>query len=216
MNSNETSLNPHIAVAKDLIAQIWQMILAKNGPYVISVAGESGSGKTETGAALFHELKSLGKKSVVINQDNYFLFSPALNDAKRKADPTWLGPHKEVNMSLLQKTIIDFTMGLPAIEVPFMDYHSNTSITQSVSLLDVEILILEGTYVSLLKNIDTRIFITADYNETLPYRKKRNRGNEVNDPFIENILETEHKIIAGHKFLADWLILNDLTLKRNV
>ena len=107
-------------------------------------------------------------------------------------------------------------MGLPAIEIPFIDYHSNTSITQSVSLLDVEILILEGTYVSLLKNIDTRIFITADYNETLPYRKKRNRGNEVNDPFIENILETEHKIIAGHKFLADWLILNDLTLKRNV
>jgi len=31
----------------------------------------------------------------------------------------------------------------------------------------------------------------------------------VNDPFVENILETEHKIIAGHKFLADFVITKD-------
>jgi uridine kinase len=31
----------------------------------------------------------------------------------------------------------------------------------------------------------------------------------VNDPFVEGILETEHKIIAGHKFLADIIITKD-------
>ncbi|NJO90121.1 MAG: hypothetical protein HC831_15120 [Chloroflexia bacterium] len=45
--------------------------------------------------------------------------------------------------------------------------------------------------------------------DTLPYRQKRNRGNEVHDPFVENILITEHKIIAGHKFLADFIIDKD-------
>jgi uridine kinase len=45
--------------------------------------------------------------------------------------------------------------------------------------------------------------------KTLEDRKKRNRGNEVNDAFTENILATEHKIIAGHKQLADFVINDD-------
>jgi hypothetical protein len=40
-------------------------------------------------------------------------------------------------------------------------------------------------------------------------RKKRNRGNEINDPFTEKILSTEHKIIAGHRYLADFLVNDD-------
>lgn len=43
----------------------------------------------------------------------------------------------------------------------------------------------------------------------MEHRKKRNRGNEVNDPFIENVLVTEHKIISGHMLLADFLITKD-------
>ena len=70
-------------------------------------------------------------------------------------------------------------------------------------------IIVEGTYTSLLKSVDTKIFIDEDYKETLKYRKRRNRGNEVNDPFVESVLETEHKIIAGHKFLADIIITKD-------
>ena len=59
------------------------------------------------------------------------------------------------------------------------------------------------------KDILYKIFIDEDYKETLKYRKMRNRGNEVKDPFVEGILETEHKIIAGHKFLADIIITKE-------
>jgi uridine kinase len=148
----------------------------------------------------------LDVKSLVLNQDNYFYLAPALNDAKRKSDPNWLGPHAEVNMDLMEQNLTDALAGAGEIEVPFIDYHSNTQIFQKFSLSGIDTIIAEGTYVSLLRQVNTRLFITSTYVDTLPYRILRNRGNEVNDPFVENILKTEHKIIAGHRFLADFLI----------
>jgi uridine kinase len=38
------------------------------------------------------------------------------------------------------------------------------------------------------------------------------RGNEVGDPFIEQVLSLEHKIISGHKQLADILITKDFNV----
>jgi uridine kinase len=72
--------------------------------------------------------------------------------------------------------------------------------------VDVKVIIAEGTYTSLLKHVDVKVFISRNWLKTLEARKKRNRGNEVNDPFTEQILATEHKIIAGHKQLADFII----------
>lgn len=197
-------------IATDLVAKI----TAKQGIYILTVAGESGSGKTETGAAIYGELLKAGIKSLVLNQDNYFVLPPALNDAQRKSDSAWLGPHKEVNMELLQQNINDSLGGKDEIEVPSIDYHANTIVTYKASLNQIKVIIVEGTYVSLLRHIDTRIFITSTYIDTLPYRQKRNRGNEVNDPFVENILKTEHKIIAGHKFIADYLISANLQVTK--
>jgi uridine kinase len=38
------------------------------------------------------------------------------------------------------------------------------------------------------------------------------RGTEVGDPFIEQVLSVEHKIIAGHNQLADILITKDFSV----
>lgn len=202
-------MNPHEQAASVIISRIINSIHAKEKRYTISLAGESGCGKTETGKALVTELNRNGVNSLVLGQDNYFLLAPLANDAKRKKHPEWLGPHKEVNMKLLDETLVEAINGADSINVPHIDYDTNVERIEKVSIADIKVLIVEGTYTSLLKHIDTRIFIDADYNETLKYRKLRNRGNEVNDPFVENILETEHKIIAGHKFLADFVITKD-------
>lgn len=206
------SLHEH--AARQIVDEIAEDILCKSEIYIVTVAGESGSGKTETGASVFRELKRKGISSVVLNQDNYFVLPPALNDARRKADPDWLGPHAEVRLDLIQKNISDALAGKKVILVPYTDYHANTVTDMSISLEGVKVIIIEGTYVSLLRRVDTRIFITSSYRDTLPYRIKRNRGNEVNDPFVESILVTEHKIIAGHRFLADFLISDKLEVSK--
>jgi NH3-dependent NAD+ synthetase len=57
--------------------------------------------------------------------------------------------------------------------------------------------------------VDCRIFIARNRLETLAHRQKRNRGTEAFDPFIEDVLGTEHKIIAGHRALADVILSRD-------
>lgn len=215
MKSNE-EINPHVRAAKEIVPLLIDNIKASESVFVITVAGESGSGKTETGSAIGQELRKHDIASVVLNQDNYFFLPPTQNDAKRKSDPAWLGPWKEVNLPLLGQNIRDAKNGSNSIEVPFIEYFSTEIETRLVDLKGLKVLIVEGTYVSLLRDADIRIFIAANYIDTLPYRKLRNRGNEVNDPFVENILATEHKIISGHRFLADFLIYKDYTVKSNL
>ncbi len=209
-------MNPHERAASIIIPKIIHQIQQKNGRYTISLAGESGCGKTETGKALKNELAKHNINTLVLGQDNYFNLPPKANDAQRKADPTWLGPRKEVNLDLLNQHLKEASNGVLSIDVPHIEYDTNIESKINTDLSDVKVIIAEGTYTSLLRNLDTRIFIDANYIDTLKYRKKRNRGNEVHDPFVENILETEHKIIAGHIFLADYIITKDYDVTEGV
>ena len=202
-------MNPHERASKQVVLEIIEKIRNKEQRYVITLAGESGCGKTETGKALVSELAKHGVGSLVLGQDNYFFLPPLANDAQRKADPAWLGPRKEVNLELMEKNLKEAIEGANSINIPHIHYHSNVEETRKADLTDIKVIIAEGTYVSLLKHVDTKIFIDADYHDTLKFRKLRNRGNEVHDSFVEGILETEHKIIAGHVFLADFIITKD-------
>jgi uridine kinase len=128
---------------------------------------------------------------------------------KRREDPEWLGPHVEVKLNVLEQNLIDAIHGKKEISKPLVDYDANTIDDETIDLDGIQVLIAEGTYTSLLKHVDTRIFICRNWLDTLELRRKRMRGKEVGDPFIEQVLSIEHKIIAGHQQLADILITKD-------
>jgi uridine kinase len=199
----------HIAAARQIVPEILEAILAKDSRYTITVAGESGSGKSEMGRALADELEAAGINTELLGQDDYFFLPPGSNDTRRREDPDWLGPHVELDLDLLDAHLKAAIEGADSFIKPLIDYHANSVEDQVVDLAGVKVVIAEGTYTSLLKHVDTRIFIALNRLQTLEHRKKRNRGDEVGDPFIENILRTEHKIIAGHKQLADFVISED-------
>ena len=203
----------HIHAAGIIVSQIAEKVKTKPSRFVITVAGESGSGKSETGLAIANELEKLEIKSILLGQDDYFFFPPKSNTAKRREDPDWLGPHVEVNFDVLEQNLIDAISGSSQIIKPQVDYNADKIESETISLDGVKVIIAEGTYTSLLKHVDTKVFIARNWLKTLEDRKKRNRGNEVNDPFTENILATEHKIIAGHKQLADFVINDDFEVR---
>ncbi len=196
----------HKQAAGKIVPEIIGKIKAKKARYIITVAGESGSGKSETGKAISDALEKEGVKAVLIGQDDYFVLPPKSNDAKRREDPEWLGPHVEVRFDLLEGNLKDALAGKDEITKPLIDYNENAVEKEIISLEGVKVVIAEGTYTSLLRNVDTKVFIARNRLDTLEHRQKRNRGSEVGDPFIENILKMEHKIIAGHKQLADFVI----------
>lgn len=199
----------HRQAAKEIVPEILEKIKSKAARYIITVAGESGSGKSETGKAIQEELEQHGIKSVLLGQDDYFVLPPKSNDARRREDPEWLGPHVEVKLDVLEQNLKDAIQGANQITKPLVDYNENSVEEETISLEGVKVLIAEGTYTSLLKNVDTKVFIARNRLDTLEHRRKRNRGDEVGDPFIEQVLGMEHKIIAGHKQLADFIITKD-------
>lgn len=202
-------LDYHKRAAREIVAHLVRKVEKKTARYIITIAGESGSGKSESGKAISDELANLGIKSVVLCQDDYFVLPPRSNDLKRREDPDWLGPHVEVKLDVLDQNLVDAIEGRGEIAKPLVDYDSNTIEEEIINLDEVRVLIAEGTYTSLLKHADTRIFISRTRSDTLEHRQKRRRGSEAGDPFIEQVLRIEHMIIAGHKQLADILISKD-------
>ena len=199
----------HENAARIIVPEIIEKIKNKESRYTITVSGESGSGKSETGKAIADELEKHGIKSVLLGQDDYFVLPPKSNDSRRREDPEWLGPHVEVKMDVLEQNLIDAIDGKNEIVKPLIDYNQNSVEDETISLKGIHVVIAEGTYTALLRNVDTKVFIARNRIDTLEHRQKRNRGTEVGDPFIEQVLITEHKIIAGHGQLADFLITKD-------
>ena len=71
---------------------------------------------------------------------------------------------------------------------------------------DTQVLLIEGTYTSLLPEVDIRVFISSTFKETLNHRQKRNRDPSELDEFSERVLKIEHEVIKKHLNLADILV----------
>lgn len=195
-----------LSIARQIMDHIFPRIELLNRLYTISIAGESGSGKTALAQALSQALAEGRITSIVICQDDYFRLPPRSNDLKRRDDPTWLGPDKEVNLDIMDENLRDARLGLRTIKKPLVDYYENIIEEETLALDGVKVVIAEGTYVSLLRNIDLRVFIEKTWQQTLENRLARKRGNEAGDPFIEGILVREHQIITRHRELADLIV----------
>jgi len=174
--------------------------------YTLTVAGESGSGKSETAKALAEALAESGISTVVLQQDDYFVHPPKTNDATRRKDIAWVGTG-EVHLDLLDAHLLEAREGAGEVSKPLVIYDEDRITEETMSLTGAQVIIAEGTYTTLLKNVDSRVFIARNRLETMAARKRRAR--EAPDPFIEEVLKIEHAIIAPHRELADFVITRD-------
>ncbi len=170
---------------------------------VIGVAGESGSGKSVTADVLAHLSNAAGVRTVVINQDNYFVLPPRTNHEHRCKDLAHVGPD-EVQLSLIAAHVEAFRARRNGVVAPLVDYPGNRFVTQTFDFADAELLIVEGTYVLQLPDLDTRIFLEATHEETA--ERRRTRSRDIDEPIVAQVLAIEHEIIARQAVLADVLI----------
>lgn len=188
----------HRKAATGILAQLLPLLETSPERYTVSIAGQSGSGKSETAVAFAEVLAGNDITSAILQQDDYFVYPPKTNDRTRRNDVDWVGP-QEVRLTLMDEHLGAFLNGAKEIEKPLVDYQSDTIKSEVMKFGETRILIAEGTYTTLLENCKTHVFIDRTYLETREHRKKRMRDSSELDPFIDRVLEIEHGIISSHK-----------------
>ena len=190
----------HIDSAKIIYDKIKEMV--ETTKIAVCVAGESGSGKTEIAQCLAENFKD--KKSIILCQDDYFRLPPKTNHANRLKDINNVGT-KEVFLDMLDEhiRILKDMQGQELVK-PLVDFDNDKIGQEVVKAEDFDLIIVEGTYTSLLKNLDVRCFIDKSYKETKKNREQR--GRDSLSDFVENVLEIEHEEISKHKKLADIIL----------
>ncbi len=201
----------HRTAARQCIPFLLPEIRQSEKKFMISVAGESGAGKSEIAASIAEELEKEGLKTFVFQQDDYFVLPPKTNAEKRKEDIHWVGT-KEVKIDLLDSELQDIKEGKYRIEKPLVLFNEDRISSEVVELNEFDVFVAEGTYTTLLNRVDCRIFIDRNYHDTKASRMERNR--EKQDDFLENILEIEHEIISGHREFADIIISKDFEAQK--
>jgi uridine kinase len=193
----------HYQAAEQIAKRIIPAIKQSNSRYTISIAGESGSGKSETAQALSEKLNEQEISAVILQQDDYFVYPPLTNHRTRKADINWVGM-QEVKLELMDSHLKKAIEGEEVLEKPLVNYQEDCIGREDLSLKNIKAVIAEGTYTTSLENVHTRVFIDLTYKETKKSRLERAR--EEQDDFLERVLIIEHKIISAHKDRADIII----------
>jgi uridine kinase len=193
----------HRRAAEQIVERILPELRSSPRIYTITIAGESGSGKSETGQALADALNRRDFKTLVLQQDDYFVYPPKTNDKARRKDVDRVGM-QEVRLDLLDEHLRQARSGAKTIVKPLVVYEEDRISEETVSLRGVAVVVAEGTYTTALDNVDTRVFIDLTYLQTLQSRLERAR--EAQDDFLEKVLEIEHRIISAYKSRADYLV----------
>jgi uridine kinase len=203
----------HKDAAEKLADILLPEISRSDSRYVITLAGETGSGKSGIAHELAGILIGRGIETILVQQDDYFVIPPKTNHKKRREDMSVVGV-SEVRLSLLQEHLRCFK-DPEAVEItkPLVMFEEDKITEETVDCRSAKALIIEGTYVSLLENVDKKIFLEKTYEDTLAARMLRKRDKI--DELDRKILAIEHDIISRHKDLADIVINKDYSIVTN-
>ncbi len=191
---------------------ILPQVLESTGKFTITVAGESGSGKSEIAEVIAEALNEKDIKSVVLQQDDYFVHPPKTNENTRRKDIDWVGAN-EVHLDVMDQNLKDFKEGKSEITKPLVIFEEDRITEETMQVGDAKVAIAEGTFTTTLNNVDCRIFIDQTYHETKKARLLRAR--EEQDDFLETVLKIEHKVISSHKRIANLIVKGDYEVIKN-
>ncbi len=195
----------HTKAAEGVYERIKNKIVGSEARKAITVAGESGSGKSEIASEIARLFKERhGIESVMLHQDDYFVRPPKTNDRARREDINKVGM-QEVKMELLNEHIKEVKDGkTEKLVKPLIDYDNDALLEETAEVSSAKIVVAEGTYTTALDSADIHVFIDRTWEDTVEHRKER--GRDELDEYTEKILRIEHKIISSHRKKADVII----------
>ncbi|MCC2625747.1 MAG: uridine kinase [Burkholderiales bacterium] len=141
-------------------------------PFIIGVAGGSGSGKSTVTDQI---IRAIGRENVsVLLQDNYYLSRDNLS-LEERAKLNYDHPDA-LDWELLKKHVNDLCHGLP-IEMPKYDFTTHTRKDQTKQVIPEKVVIIEGILAfydeAMTNQMSLRIFVDTSADVRLMRRLKR-------------------------------------------
>ena len=129
----------HTKAARKVYERIKDKISSAQGRIAVTVAGESGSGKSETASEIARIInEEQGADYRIFHQDDYFVYPPQTNAAKRKEDINNVGTH-EVKLELLDKHLAEAKKPeTKKLEKPLIDFHKDEILSEEFDLEGIE------------------------------------------------------------------------------
>lgn len=190
----------------EAIFNIIKQKLKGNEKFAIGICGESGSGKSVTAFSLQKVMEMHGIQSRVLQMDDYFKLPPKSNHDNRKKSLEHVGTH-EVQLNLIHENVLEFKARKSFLRKPLVNYQENSISEEMINVDEVQVLIIEGTYILEMDDFDISIFIDKNYRDTYESRMNRNRDEQTD--FIEEVLKIEHEIIRKFKEKASVILDKD-------
>ena len=188
----------------DIARKIFKIVKRSGGfaKKVISVAGESGTGKSEIAHNIRILCKLQGLKAKILHLDNYYNTSPDDRTRVRmEKGIDFVGDH-EILWRDVSAHIRAFRQNR-GVELPFIDLYTNHEDTLKTTFEGIDVLVIEGLYAT-KANADFRFFIDKTYHDTKFEQLARKKEKQTR--FRQKVLEKEHIVVQGHREEADYFI----------
>lgn len=182
----------HYIKAKIIKPLIMQKYFHKK--LIISLGGESGTGKTEIASIIQERLWNKHKiRCKTIHIDDYYFSSwQDRNDIRKKKGIKSVGIN-EINWELINKITKTFKSKSKVLRVQRIHKYTNCIEYVKTDNQNIDILLFEGLYANNIKDADIQIFLEGTYNQTKNFRKERKKEEQTT--FRDRILQKEHKEI---------------------
>jgi len=201
----------HTHVAKQILTHCSDAVTAAmqgKRIWIVSIAGESGCGKSETAAEVARLLEEHSVRALILGQDDFYVFPPKTNRVMRERNPAQIGP-AEVKLDYVDALLHAIRQGVSQIWLPEVHFDADRVDHETRDIQGTRAVVVEGTYCTRLKNVDTHVFIDRSYHQTREDRLARAR--DALDGFEEQILQVEHEIIREQYSLADLIVAGDFS-----
>lgn len=183
----------------------------KNSPYVIAVAGGTGSGKTTIVQKLLEMFDSTD--CIDIKHDNYYRDQSDKSIEQRKQ--TNYDHPLSLETELLVEHLQKLKSGEP-VEMPLYDYVEHTRSSQTIALSPTKVIIVEGILIfeseKLRREFDLKIFVDTDADIRFIRRLQRDiaeRGRDMQsviDQYITTVKPMHEEFVEPSKRFADLII----------
>ncbi|WP_028537275.1 uridine kinase [Paludibacterium yongneupense] len=180
-------------------------------PFIIGIAGGSGSGKTTVTRKLVETIGS--DKAAVIVQDNYYRDQAALTLEQRRLT-NYDHPHA-FDWPLLMQHIDDLKNGVP-VDMPVYDFANDTRSERTITLVPSPVILIEGFYslydAAIRDAMSLKIFVDTDADVRFIRRLQRDiaqRGRSMQsviDQYMATVRPMHNQFIEPTKRFADVIL----------